>query len=211
MSWIAILLIMLSLFSSGSERPYREADYDWASAHFYPVLDELMPLKGAPGTYVIYRAHSESLRPEYWFSIGYDQNQDRHGLQKYLSAHVRMADTNSIFDQILRAHHSEPGREMASIQKGLKLKAFELTEMSCPAIKDQVEKLENIQTSVPKFHDTGAFIFGDRMRNEFQIQQNSEQMSLVLLEDLKSPPEIPLLNWAYWTRRALDSCAQTTR
>ena len=206
--WIAILLIPLSFFSLSSERPFSQADSDWTYKHFYPVLDELMPLQGTAGAYVVYRAHSESDIPEYWFVIGYDPNQDGHELQKYLSVHVRVADTHSVFGQIMRAHRSEPREDIASIEKRIELRTFELNEMTCPAIKDQVEILEKLQVNVPKFHDPGVFILGHPEKSEFHIKWGLQQMRVVLVDDGKLPHENALLNWAYWTRRAINDCAQ---
>jgi hypothetical protein len=207
-SWIAILLIPLPFFSRSSEPPFSQADSDWTYKHFYPVLDELMPMQGTAGSYVVYRGHSESDVPEYWFAIGYDPNQDGHGSQKYLSAHIRIADTRSIFGQIMRAHRSEPRDDIASIQKRIKLRTFELNEMTCPAMKDQVGILTQIHVNVPTFGE-GVFVFGHPPRSEFHIQgDNGEQMSVSLLEDDKLPHQNALLNWVFFTRRALDGCAQ---
>ncbi len=203
---IAILLVLASLVSWSSERPFSQADWDWTYKHFHPVLDELMPMQGT-AAYVVYRAHSESGVPEYWFVIGYDPNQGGHGLQKYLSAHVRIAESQSIFEQIMRAHRSEPQEDIASIEKRIKLRTFDLNEMTCPAMKEQVEMLEKVQVDVPKFHDPGVFVFGHPLKSEFHIQQGFQQMSVVLLDDDKLPHENALHNWAFWTRRVLDGCA----
>ena len=120
---------------------------------------------------------------------------------------VRIADTHSIFGQIIRAHRSEPQERIAAIEKRIKLRTFDLNEMTCPAMKEQVERLEKVQLDVPKFHDPGVFVFGHPLKSEFHIQQGLQQMSVVLLDDDKLPHENALLNWAFWTRRVLDGCA----
>lgn len=209
--WIVIPLLLLSLFSRSSERISPQEEYNWAYQQFFPVFDELMPMKGTAGSYVVYRAHSESEIPEYWFSIGYDPNENGHGMQNHLSAHVRIADRRSIFGQIMHAHHDEPQQTITAIEKTIRLKTFELKETTCPAMKQQVEILEKLRVDVPKFHDSGVFVFGHRIKSEFHIQRDWEQMSVVFWElrgNDQDPQQNTLVDWANSTRRVLDTCAQ---
>lgn len=209
--WIVIPLLLLSLFSRSSERISPQEEYNWAYQQFFPVFDELMPMKGTAGSYAVYRAHSESEIPEYWFSIGYEPKENGDGMQDHLSAQVRIADMRSIFSQIMHAHRDEPQQTITAIEKTIRLKTFDLKETTCPAMKQQVEILEKLQVDVPKFHDPGVFVFGHRKRSEFLIQQDWEQMTVVFAELLvndQNRQQNPLVNWADSTRRVLDTCAQ---
>jgi hypothetical protein len=84
------------------------ADWDWANKQFGPVLNALMPLGRTEGLYIVYRAHRDYRTdvPEYWFLIGRDANERGYGLHDYLSAHIRFAQTISIYDQLMGMHRT---------------------------------------------------------------------------------------------------------
>ena len=149
-----ILLITLTVISldTATLLSQTEAEWEWANKHFGQALDALTPLRRVAGPYVVYRAHRD-LRtdvPEYWFLIGRDQNEKGYGLHTYLSAHVRAAETLSIYDQLRSMRRSNEQGDAVSITQKIKLQTWDLNETNCPAIKDEVEKLEELQPKLPK-------------------------------------------------------------
>ena len=115
--------------------------------HFREALDGLMPLGSTAGYYVVYRAHRDYRTdvPEYWFRIGYDGNTAGYGLQPFLSAHVSVADTSSIYEQLMGIHRGDPQEDVVSMTKKVKLKRWDVNEASCPPIKKQIADLQQLQ------------------------------------------------------------------
>ena len=139
-----ILLITLTVISldTATLLSQTEAEWEWTNKHFGQALDTLMPLQRVAGLYVVCRAHRD-LRtdvPEYWFLIGRDQNEKGYGLHTYLSAHVRAAETLSIYDQLRSMRRSNEQGDAVSITQKIKLQTWDLNETNRPAIKDEVEK-----------------------------------------------------------------------
>ncbi len=132
---------------------------------------------------------------------GYDGNSNGYGLQSVLSAHVRAADGTSIYDQLMRMHQKDRNREAASMAKTIKLKAWDGTETACPAIKKQVEQLQNLQ-SKPLELNSDVIVLHP-MNHQFHIQSPSAEMRFTIWDD-----EHPLITWALETRRALEACAK---
>lgn len=87
--------------------------------HFAQALNDLLPLKRTGGLYVAYRSHRDLYTDilEYSFVIGHEPKKEGYGLQEFLSAHVRMADAVSIFDQMMQMHRSNPDVDAVDIQK----------------------------------------------------------------------------------------------
>ena len=83
-----LLTLSFVLCASGTFSSQTDADWDWVGSHFGDALDKLMPLARTTGFYVVYRAHRDYRTdvPEYWFMIGYDENEGGPGLQPFLSA-----------------------------------------------------------------------------------------------------------------------------
>ena len=103
--------------ASATLRAQTEADWDWTNNEFGTALDTLMPLQAKGGLYVTYRANRDFVTtiPEYWFRIGYEFNEKQgYGLNSFFSAHVRIASPNSIYDQIMAHHRSNPATQKAT-------------------------------------------------------------------------------------------------
>jgi hypothetical protein len=179
-----------------------DADWDWTNEHFGLVLNALMPLEKTGGFYVAYRAHRDYRTdvPEYWFMIERDVNEHRTGSQDYLSAHVRFAETVSIYDQLMKMHRTEPQHDVSAMQNRISIKSIVLTEKECSAIKDQVDKLEKLRANLPKLQSDTIVIHP--MNHEFHFQGAEGDVNAVLIDD-----EHPLVKWALETRHALDLCS----
>ena len=167
--WILVATLLVVTFGGGVCASQTEADWNWTNERFGSLLDALMPLQSNGGLYVTYRANRDYVTsiPEYWFRIGYEFNQKQgYGLQNFFSAHVRIASPNSIYDQLMALHRSDPAvQELAGFKVRIKLRRYDLTEMNCPAIKSQMEKFQRLQTKMPDLN--GKAITTHPMNHDF--------------------------------------------
>jgi hypothetical protein len=201
-----VVLGVVVFWFAGTLRPQTEADWDWTNKQFGPTLDALMPLQGHGGVYVSYRANRDlyTSTPEYWFMIGREPNESRpgFGLRSYLSAHVRVAQPVSIYDQLMTIHHNEPAiQDTATIQKRIKLQNWDFSEMDCPAVKKQLDKLKNLPARLPDIN--GDRIILHPMIHAFYISGADGNVTMFLADDSN-----PLVQWAQETRRAFDACGK---
>ena len=150
----AVVILVVVFLCSFNETldSQTQADWDWTTTQFGPVLDALMPLKRDGGVYVAYRANRDlyTSTPEYWFMVGLEPNADRPGLRSYFSAHVRVAQPISIYDQLMAIHRSQPGTQepTSALQKRIKLQASDFDEMNCPAVGDATRKIEGTSRQI---------------------------------------------------------------
>ena len=193
-------------FAIGTIKAQTEADWDWTNKAFDPALDTLMPLHAKGGLYVTYRANRDYVTsiPEYWFRIGYEFNEKQgYGLNNFFSAHVRIASPNSIYDQLMALHRSNPGtQEASSFTPRIRLRSYDLTEMNCPAIKVQMDKFQKLQAKPPVLN--GNVITIHPMNHVFYAQGADGYMTIVLTDE-----ELPLVKWALETKQALGQCAKS--
>lgn len=204
---LAINCILLFLALAASVAPLMlttaaariDTDSSWMIQNYGPALDALMPVRERVGMHVSYRSHHDLYMNviEYSFVLGYDRNPEGLGLQRDLSAHVKMADAISIFDQMLKLHTDNPQEEASSIQQKVRLKAWDLTERTCPAIKTQFREFQAVRFGPPRFD----VVIVDPLIREFTIQTGAGDMYLSLVDDRD-----PLVAWGLQTRRALEMC-----
>ena len=201
----AILLTVIFVLSASSKfSSQTNTDWEWVNTHFGTTLDSLMPLQRPTGYYVVYRSHRDYRTdvPEYWFMIGYDGNSRGYGLETVLSAHVRAADTSSIYDQLMHMHRSDAKEDAAAMTKKIRPRNWNLKEAGCPSIKKQIEQLEQLQSKPLKLN-TDVIVLHP-MNHEFHIQAPDGDLNFVIWDD-----EHPLVKWALETRLALENCAKT--
>ena len=98
-------------------------------------------------------------------------------------------------------HRKEPAVQAKLIQDRIKLRKSDFTEMTCPAIKDQLEKLKNLPVKLPDINGDEVIIHP--MIHTFYISGADGDANLVLTDDKNA-----LVQWAQETRRALDSCGR---
>lgn len=203
----SVLALAMIFFCSLSELldSQTQADWEWTSRQFSPVLDALMPLKLDSGVYVTYRANRDlyTSTPEYWFSVGLEPNADKPGLRPYLSAHVKVAEPTSIYDQLMAVHRAGPGTQepTSALQKRVKLRAADFDETNCLAVKTQVEKLKALRVKLPDV--TSETIVLHPMIHAFYISGVEGDVTMFLTDE-----DNPLVKWAEETRRAFDLCGK---
>lgn len=203
----AVILGFIAFWcASGSLDSQTEANWEWTNKEFGSALDALMPMHSRSGMYVSYRANRDYVTsvPEYWFRIGYESNgKQDYGLQNFFSAHVRIASPNSIYDQLMALHRSNPSTQTASsFISRIKLKTYDLTEMNCPAIKTQMNKFEKLQMKPPDLNPNVVTIHP--MIHAFYAQGADGDMTIALTDE-----EHPLVKWASETRQALELCIES--
>lgn len=203
--WTLIGTLLAITFGGRVCPSQTEADWTWTNEHFGSLLDALMPLQSSGGLYVTYRANRDYVTsiPEYWFRIGYEfDRRQGYGLQKFFSAHVRIASPNSIYDQLMTLHRSDTSaQEAVALKARIKLRSYDYTEMNCPAIKSQMEKFQKLQTKMPDLNGNAITIHP--MNHDFYAVGTEGDMTLALTDD-----EHPLVKWALETREALEGCQE---
>ncbi len=179
------------------------ADWDWMSDHFDKALHDLFPIDERYGVYVAYRSHRDQHTdvPEYSFVIGTEKSDTVSGLPRYLAAHVREAESASVYDQMMAQHRKFPNRSADDIQKDVHVKKLTLTEMDCPAIKAQFSKLQQTRLALPHFD----VVILHPLVHEFRIRAGGGDLDVALYDDENS-----LVSWAIETRHALELCATNT-
>jgi hypothetical protein len=195
--------LLLSFCVSGDLSAQSSADWDWMSNHFDKALHDLFPIDERYGVYVAYRPHRDLHTdvPEYSFVIGTEKSDTVSGLPRYLAAHVREAESASVYDQMMAQHRKFPNRSADDIQKDVHVKKLKLTEMDCPAIKAQFSKLQQTRLALPQFD----VVILHPLVHEFRIRAGAGDMDVALYDDENS-----LVSWAIETRHALELCATNT-
>jgi len=148
------LLISVSALLTSAEKLSAQtgADWTWMEDNYSHVLNDLTPANLA-SVKASYRWGNNRVGIEYAFWIGNDFGDAPYPLRSYLSAYVAMADSASIYNQMLDMHLRNHQEDAQSLEEKIKVKRWSFTEMSCPAVKSQFEKLQGISFAVPKFSD----------------------------------------------------------
>ena len=181
-----------------------QKDWDWVNKHFDDALDQLMPFVNHTLGYRSYRDLSTD-ELEYSFIF------DGQAIAENLNVTFRIAAQTSIFDQIMALHHKKPTAAISEIKASLKIKEWQFSESSCPAIKTQFEKFYRLSLEMvsskertdreagvatfvlhPRFHSFSAQITGGNLRLEITFGDH------------------PFALWAEETLQALNSCARKT-
>jgi hypothetical protein len=195
--------LLLSFCVGGDVSAQSSADWDWMSNHFDKALHDLFPIDERYGVYVAYRSHRDLHTdvPEYSFAIGTEKSDTVSGLPRYLAAHVREAESVSLYDQMMALHRKSPNRSADDIEKDVHVKKLKLTEMNCPAIKAQFSKFQQLGLAPPQFD----VVILHPLIHEFRSRAGGGDMDVALYDDENS-----LVSWAIETRHALELCATDT-
>lgn len=176
------------------------ADWDWVNEHFTKTLDELFPIEQPTGTYIAYRSHRDLYTEilEYSFVIGYDPAEKGSGLQPYLTAHVRIADSVSLYNQLMALHRARPSQAVKALQSKLRVRRWDLTEKQCPAVRSTFVQFQQLHFAAPHFD----VIVLHPVVHEVHVQAGDGDMRIDMWDQ-----ENPLVKWALETRHDLESCA----
>jgi hypothetical protein len=195
----AIAALVLFSCVTGTISAQSNADREWIEDHFSHALNKMLPLE-LPGIYVAYRSHRDLYTDtlEYSFVIARDVSAKGRDGQFKLVAQVRQADSSSIYDQMMALHRKSPSRSAASIQKELRVKAWTLVETTCPAVRTQLLKFQQLRLVPPQFDD----IVLHPLIHEFRVRAGMGDMDIALYDE-----DNLFVQWALETRRALELCA----
>lgn len=200
---VTICICILACRPCAAQQYPSVEEHDWVSGHFFSILDEFLPI-GESGA-LSYRSYRDLYTDvlEYSFIFSQDWGERRTDVV------VRMADSISLYDQIMALHRKNPSESIKSLKTKLKVKERRFDNKSCPAVKslydefyrlnlpmltakERAERARGVATITlhPMVHTFRAYISGGNMR-------------LVLTED-----EHPFVIWAEKTRRILEKCEQ---
>lgn len=195
----AIAVLALFFCVPGTVSAQSNADWEWVGDHFPHALHELFPLE-LPGVYVAYRSHRDLYTDtlEYSFVIVPDVSAKGNGAEPRVVARVRQADSTSVYDQMMALHQKSPNRSAAEIQKELRVKTWTLAETTCPAVRTQLLRFEQLRLVPPQFD----VIVLHPLIHEFHVRAAMGDMDIVLYDNDSS-----FVQWALETRRALELCA----
>jgi hypothetical protein len=195
-----VAALVLSFSAGTTLSAQSDANWDWMSNHFDKALHDLFPIDERYGVYVAYRSHRDLHTDvlEYSFVIGPEKSDTVSGLPRYLAAHVREAESVSVYDQMMALHRKFPNRPADDIQNDIHVKKWKLTEMNCPAIKAQFSKFQQVRLAPPQFD----VVILHPLIHEFRIRAGDRDMEAALYDD-----ENALVQWAAETRHALELCA----
>lgn len=183
----------LLIFSLGQAARHHEdravTDEDQAT------LNAEFPIEQNPGGYVGYR-YSHAPVPgdlENSFLIGTESI----GIERTLSANLRVADTTSIFEQMTVLHLAQPQKPLRELRYKLKIRVSHMTEADCPAVRHQFDEFKKLVFPAPKFD----FISLDIPNHEFRIASSTGDMTFEWLDG-----RYPLVTWAEETKQSLETC-----
>jgi len=200
-SAIAVLVLFFCVPTTISAQS--NADREWVEAHFSHALNEMFPLE-LTGVYVAYRSHRDLYTDtlEYSFAIALDVSAKGSGGEPQFVAQVREADSSSIYDQMMALHRKSPSRSAASIQKELRMKNSTLVETTCPAVKTQLLKFQQLQLAPPRFD---AIVLHPLI-HEFRVRAGMGDMDITLYDK-----DNAFVQWAVEARSALELCATNSK
>ncbi len=189
MAFFAALLVVVSAYVSG--RAQEERDWDWVNQHFQSSLDEFLPLE--KDAVLAFRSYRDLYTDVLEYSVSFLQTR-----QGKLEVVVRMPIDVSVYDQLMRFHLENPGEDISSIKKKLRVKEWRLTEESCPLAEYWFSEYEKLLLPTPTQRD---IIFLHPTVYTFHLSDSRTDMEIKVYGN-----EHPLTVWAENTRRALSAC-----
>jgi hypothetical protein len=202
-----LLFLSVGLTLPSNLAPQTNKEWEWAETKWNIVVDDLLPMKVNSGYYVTYRATqglhaSEGEKPEYYFRLGFDLSNKGYGVDRYISVHVRTADSVSIYDQIMAMHRKAPTRSWESIRSAIKVQSSDYTEMDCPALKTGFVEFQDLRYGPPFTNLDLTEVVLDPPIYQFHIEGGHGQSDVTVYDK-----EHPLVAWAMKTQRELAACA----
>ena len=198
---VAISLCLLSYQSSEAQEYPSEADHDWVGSHFFKVLEEFLPVEESDLGYRSYRdLYTDVL--EYSFAFNQDWKEKR------VNAVVRIADTVSLYDQMMVLHRKNPSETVEGIKTKLKVKERRLDDKSCPAVKSSYDEFYRLNLLMMTAKDRAEQAKGTvtitlhPTVHIFKAGISGGNLRLALREH-----EHPFVRWAHKTKRAFEKCA----
>jgi len=197
----AFCLCVLSPQSNEAQEYPSQEEHNWVGSHFFGIMEGFLPIEESDLGYRSYRdLYTDTLE----YSFAFDQNWK----EKRVNVVVKMADSVSLYDQMMMLHRKNPSDTIEIVKTKLKVKEWGLDDKSCLAVKssydefyrlnllmmtaqDRAEQAKGIETITlhPTVHIFKARISGGNLRLALTDQGH------------------PFVRWANETRRAFEKCA----
>lgn len=199
---IVITIFIPLLFSqSGEAQEYpSQEDHDWVGKHFFSVLKEFFPIEKSDLGYRSYRdLYTDVL--EYSFNFNHDWKEKR------ISVVLRMADSVSIYDQIMTLHRKNGSEPIETIKAKLKVKERFVDDRSCREVKILYDEFYRLNLLMETSEDRAQRAKGSvniTLHPEvhtFEAIISGGNLKLVITED-----KHPFVIWAKKARRSFERC-----
>jgi hypothetical protein len=211
LSMMIALMLQLATGLSVLAKPIPQSskEWEWVDKHYDSILNDLLPMKRIVGSYVTFRTitglHSSAgEEPEPYFLIGFDRSDKGYGINAYVSARVRIADTISIYNQIMDMHRKNSSLSARDIEGKIKMKSLDFTETTCPAAKEEFREFQNLRFGPPYTNPDQLEVMLDARSYEFHITATHGDADMVLYDKGH-----PLVVWAMKTLQELEACSPT--
>jgi hypothetical protein len=183
------------------QHPSQE-QHDWVGERFFSVFEELFPIERSSIGYRSYRdLYTDEL--EYSFVFNSLWRERRY----VVNAVVRVADSVSLYDQIMALHRRNPNESIESIKGQLRIRERILSEEDCPAVRSQYDEFYRLRLVIQTARDRAdvargreTIILHPRV-HIFRADISGGRMNLIL-----AGSDHPFVRWAEGTRVALENC-----
>lgn len=128
--------------------------------------------------------------------------------ERYITVTVRMADSVSLYDQMMALHRRNPNANIETIKPQLRIREWRLSEEICPAVRRQYDAFYRLSLPMLSARERAerargveTIVLHPRVRI-FKADISGGSIELVITNS-----EHPFAVWAERTRRAFEACA----
>jgi hypothetical protein len=187
-----------------------EQDERWVHEHFSEVLRKALPNDEGAGWRVGFTINRDLYTEVLEYSCIFKESWPESP-QADLVVVVRMADSKSIYDQLMTLHREHPAASVEQIRSKLRIKEWQLTEKSCPAARERYSAFYQLNLPVLSAKDRASFARG---RIDIILHPLIYNLHAVIsggdVELSLAGKEHPFVKWADRTRAQLDACIKNT-
>jgi hypothetical protein len=196
-------LCLLAPQTSRAQR-FETGSLRWIDENRETVLTSLLPFVEYAD--VSFRVYGDAERDVLEYSCSMKWN----WTTKEVEAVIRLADSTSLYYQVVDLHRKNPTWTIEQVKKHLKVKEWHLTNQSCPVLKERFLKFGRLCFPVETEDDQAdreagrEYVVLHAINFHFDMWMWGGNVKLDIYD---LTPQHPLQTWAKDTRRALDSCA----
>jgi hypothetical protein len=197
--WLPAFGLCLLLCQPGWAQ--KDEDWLWVDKHFQDVLTELLPIEE---TFLGYRSYRDLYTDvlEYSFIFKREPNDNR------LFLIVRMADSVSLYDQMMALHMKNRSENIKSIKKKLRVKEWRVDDLSCAPLKTAHDEFYNLSLPMLSAAERAEQAKGIESItlhptvHTFYTNTIGSELKLAIIRQ-----EHPFVEWATRTRSAVEKCS----
>lgn len=192
-----VLVICLCLFICSVCSAQTEEDFNWVGRYHSAALREFLPIEQEAGTNIAFRSHQSFYNNvlEYSFILSKDYPTNQ------VTVVVRMADSITLYDQLLALHRRNPSASYESLKSQLRIREQLFSEADCPAIKSLFDRFSQLRFRPP----SADLLILHPMIYRIHTNAIAGIMDLSFVEE-----DNALVAWALSVRRTLEGCARRT-